>query len=424
MILHVACLPFPSYQGTQAALAAMLQASASTGRPTHLLTYARAAYELDAPYEIHRIPDFPRVCSLRSGPSWGKIALDARCIFETRRLVHRLRPTAIVAHHIEAAIAALAARVTPVYYVAHTSLARELPVHFPSLPARLVSGVARQVEQNVCARAVGVAAVAPSLARLLGKGARYLPVPWTIPTDAHRPRRDEARAALGLAADAQVCLYAGNLDRYQGWEHLIEALLVLRNTHPRARLLVATESGPSPVRLEAQRLGVADSVHFCRIDGERARELAHAASNLTWVPRWTEGGLPIKMLDAFSRKLPVVAMQRAATGLPVQDACITVPDDDAHALAAAARRLFEDHRAASAVREEACRYLATYHSAESFAAAMREFLGEDALSTYAPTRLFLDPNRTQQVPFSSQLGSEKQHGRPRGRIALIRAKTR
>ena len=67
MILHVACLPFPSYQGTQAAIAAMLDASTSTGRPTHLLTYAQAAYELDAPYEVHRIPDFPKVRSLRSG---------------------------------------------------------------------------------------------------------------------------------------------------------------------------------------------------------------------------------------------------------------------------------------------------------------------------------------------------------------------
>ena len=72
MILHVACLPFPSYQGTQAALAAMLEASATNGQ-THLLAYAAAGYELDAPYEVHRIPDFPKVRSLRSGPSWGKI---------------------------------------------------------------------------------------------------------------------------------------------------------------------------------------------------------------------------------------------------------------------------------------------------------------------------------------------------------------
>jgi len=395
VILHVACLPFPSYQGTQAALAAMLEASANSGHPTHLLTYAQAAYEIDAPYPIHRIPNSPEVRSLRSGPSWGKVALDARCIVETRRLARRFQPTVIVAHHIEAALAALAARVAPVYYVAHTSLSRELPAYFPSLPVRLVSGVARQIEESVCTRAAGVAAVAPSLSRLLGRGARYLPVPWA-PSTALRPTRGEARVALGLPADADVCLYAGNLDRYQGWEHLLEALMILRRTNPVACLLVATESDPAPARQHAERLGVSYSIHYRRIDGERARQLVHAASDLAWVPRKTEGGLPIKMLDAFSRELPVVAVDRATAALPVQDACISVPNDDAHALAAGARRLIEDDRLAVTLRKEARRYLVTHHSAEAYAAAMRQLLGacevspqatRPELSIYAPTRL-------------------------------------
>jgi glycosyltransferase involved in cell wall biosynthesis len=382
VILHVACLPFPSYQGTQAALAAMLEASAGMGRSTHLLTYAQGAYPLDARYEVHRIPDFPKVRSLRSGPSWGKVALDARCILETRRLAHRLRPEAIVAHHIEAALAALAARVAPVYYVAHTCLARELPEYLPSLPPGLVGRFAQRVEETVCVRAAGVAAVAPSLAQLLGRGAHYLPVPWTSPATRH-PARDEARAALDLSARTHICLYAGNLDRYQGWESLIEALAILRSTHPAAALLVATESDPAPTRRLAHRLGVADSVHFRRIDGEKARQLVHAASDLTWVPRRIEGGLPIKMLDAFARELPVVAMERATAALRVKDACVAVPDDDANALAAAASRLIEDDRAAATLAQHARRYLATHHSAETYAAAMRGLLGRPNASPQA-----------------------------------------
>jgi glycosyltransferase involved in cell wall biosynthesis len=354
------------------------------------LAYAQAAYELDAPYEIHRIPDFPKVRSLRSGPSWGKVALDARCIVETNRLAHRLRPTAIVAHHIEAALAALAARVAPVYYVAHTSLERELPLYFPSLPARLVGCGAKRIEEHVCVRAAGVAAVAPSLARLLGDEVTYLPVPWTVPATADRPTREEARTVLDLPADAQVCLYAGNLDRYQGWEYLIEALVFLLETHSRACLLVATESDPTPVRREAQRLGITDSVELCRIDGERARQLAHAASDLTWVPRRTEGGLPIKMLDAFARGLPVVAMERATAGLPARQACVTVPDDDAHALAAGARRVLENDHTAIAIGKQGRRYLATHHSVESFAAAMRTLLRESEAS---PQAMHREPRR-------------------------------
>lgn len=370
MILHIACLPFPSHQGTQAALDSMLRASVSSGRATHLLAYSHRAYEPEVPFEVHRIPDFPKVRSLRSGPSWGKIALDLRCIAETRRLARRLRPEAIVAHHIEAALTALAARAGPVYYVAHTSLGRELPVYFPLLPERLVGTTAAQLERLVCARAAGVAAVAPSLARLLGPRARYVPVPWPAQAGSERASRQEARAALGLPPHAHVCLYAGNLDRYQGWEHLLEAMVDLRRTHPRARLLIATESDPSPVWLGVKRVGAADAVHVCRLDGEPARKLAHAASDLAWVPRLTEGGLPIKMLDAFARKLPVVAMERAVAGLSAREACVVVPDDDPGALAIAARRLLDDERAAIALREGGLRYLAGHHSAASFTAAM------------------------------------------------------
>ncbi|MFW2389075.1 MAG: glycosyltransferase, partial [Polyangiales bacterium] len=250
MILHVACLPFPTHQGTQAAVAAMLDASAASGRHVELLTYAQSGYALDTRYEVHRIPDFPKVRSLRSGPSWGKLALDARCILEIRRLAKLRQPHAIIAHHIEAGAAALAARVAPVYYVAHTSLQHELPVYLPLLPSGIVSEVSRRVERTLCQGAAGVAAVAPSLAALLGRGTKYLPVPWPIPLGAPAEPA-EARRSLGIASEARVCLYAGNLDPYQGWEHLIEALAVLRRSLPGARLLIATESDPRPVYAEA-----------------------------------------------------------------------------------------------------------------------------------------------------------------------------
>lgn len=376
MILHVACLPFPSHQGTQAAIDAMLRASAGAGRDPHLLTYAHGAYEPHANYEIHRIPDFPKLRSLRSGPSWGKVALDARCVLETRRLAKALRPSAIVAHHIEAAAAALAAGVAPVYYVAHTSLRRELPVYFRRIPTRLVGAVAREVEARVCAQAAGVAAVAPALAKLLGAGTRYLPVPWEAPRTIDAPTQARARAELALAPGAQVCLYAGNLDRYQGWELLVDAIAALRRTHPAAVLLIATESEPGPARSEAERRGVADQTRFCRLDSERARALVHAASDLTWVPRRTEGGIPIKMLDAFARGLPVVAMERATACLPVKEACLVAPNDDARALAESARTLLGDGTSAAAMCTRAAHYLETEHGADAFVEAMCELLCE------------------------------------------------
>jgi glycosyltransferase involved in cell wall biosynthesis len=385
MILHVACLPFPSYQGTQAALDAMLRASVGSKRSAELLVYSHGAYAPHAPYRIHRISDFPKVRSLRSGPSLGKLLLDARCITETRRLWRRLRPNAVVAHHVEAALAALAAGARPLYYVAHTSLTRELPVYVPMLPASMVSRVAARAEAFICRHVDGVAAVAPALARLLGGDARYLPVPWPSPPKAHPPSRGQARRALQLPGDAPIFLYAGNLDPYQGWDHLLGALAVLRATKPRASLLLATESDPGPALREARRLGVEPSVHFRRLDGERARSLAHAASDLAWIPRRTEGGLPIKMLDAFARGLPVIAMERATAGLRTQGASVIVANDDPHALAAAAARLIDDAPARDALRKRGLDYLSAHHCTAAFDGAMQTLLSAEPTSLPTPS---------------------------------------
>lgn len=376
MILHVACLPFPSYQGTQAALDAMLRASTACGHEPHLVVYSHGAYEIDAPYPVHRVPDFPRVRSLRSGPSVGKLILDARAVGQVRRLVRTLRPRAIMAHHIEAALVGLAARAAPLYYVAHTSLRGELPVYLPSLPQSLVSLAGSQAEALVFRRVQGAAAVSPRLAAMLGGQTHYLPVPWPQAPVEGRPSRAGAREALDLPRDAHVCLYAGNLDRYQGWEDLLNALPQLRKTHTRAVLLVGTESDPAPARLVARELGVDGAVCFRRLDGEKARALLHAASDLAWIPRRIDGGLPIKMLDALARGVPVIAMKRATAGLSVGEACVVVPDDDPAALASTARRLLDDAPGRDRLREHGFRYLATRHGARSFDAAMKDLLGE------------------------------------------------
>lgn len=383
MIVHLACLPFPSHQGTQAALDAMLRAWSASGRSAHLLTYAHGASTPDPPYSIHRVPDFPKVRSLRSGPSWGKVALDARCVTSTRALARRLCPNAILAHHIEAAVTALIADVAPVYYVAHTSLTHELPVYFPRLPRQAVSAAGRAAERWVCARAEGVAAVAPSLANLL-PNARHVPVPW--PSAVDRPPKDEARAALDLPANARLCLYAGNLDRYQGWEHLLDAVARLRLVEKRARLLIATESDTGPARRAARLLGIAEALDFRGLSSEHARRRVHAAADVAWVPRRTEGGLPIKMLDAFARGVPVVAMERATAGLPVGDACSVVPNDDPNALAEASRRVFGDSVAANKTRDRASDYLAAHHSASRYVDAMQDWLGAAAATRTTATQ--------------------------------------
>ena len=89
--LHVAALPFPTYQGTQAAIHAMLDATSRVDPDAALFTYATEGYATSTRFAVHRVGDLPRLRSLRSGPSLGKLVVDARMLFELQALARKLR---------------------------------------------------------------------------------------------------------------------------------------------------------------------------------------------------------------------------------------------------------------------------------------------------------------------------------------------
>ncbi|MCU0676605.1 MAG: glycosyltransferase, partial [Myxococcota bacterium] len=309
--LHLACLPFPSPQGTQAIVRAMVEALADAGHDTHLLTYAHGAGDAARGVEHHRLSDFPRARSLRSGPSFSKVALDLQMITRARRLASSLGPDLVIAHGIEAAHVARLGHLSSIARTlnyAHTRFDAELPTYAPAdegVRAQLRSRALRDLGSALdrSAARLPTVAITPDLAAHLtrrrhGASATTLLPPWS-PLDP--PRSDEripARASLELPLDAKVVLYAGNLDGYQGWEEAAEAA-----RRASATFLVATESDPTPLeRFPHVRIRLAD---------ERDRRRAYAACDLAIVPRRAPGGLPIKLLDALARDVPVVAGPRA-----------------------------------------------------------------------------------------------------------------
>ncbi|MCB9599758.1 MAG: glycosyltransferase [Sandaracinus sp.] len=318
--LHVACLPFPSPQGTQAVLRAMVEALASAGHDTHLLTYAHGQGLAPVGVTHHRLSDFPRARSLRSGPSWQKVALDLRLVATLRRLTRGLRPDAVVAHGVEAAWVARAARVPALYY-AHTRFDAELPT-YASLPGLAALGRAL----DAVASAGPTVAITPDLGAHLS-ARREVPTllpPWAPSEPPRSDERRAARVAMGLARDAKVVAYAGNLDGYQGWEEAAEAV-----ARCAATFLVGTESDPSPLRdVPHRRVPLAT---------EHDRRRLHAACDVVVVPRRAPGGLPIKLLDALARDVPVVAGPRALAGLR-PDGVERAASDEADGLALALER--------------------------------------------------------------------------------------
>ncbi len=102
-----------------------------------------------------------------------------------------------------------------------------------------------------------------------------------------------------------MLLYAGNLDAYQGLDDVLRPLANLVRRHPRLTLLLATQSPARAFVRRADAAGLAGHVVRAQLANECDRRLVHAASDLAPIPRGAPGGLPIKLLDALARGVPV-----------------------------------------------------------------------------------------------------------------------
>lgn len=347
MALHVAALPFPTPQGTQAAIRFMVEALPGAS----LLTYGYGdGSAVTVP--LRRAPRLSRASSLRSGPSLGKVLDDVGLALAVRRSGER----SVIAHHVEAAAACLLARV-PYAFVAHTDLGPELPTYLPSRWSPLAARLGRMIDAVAIVGATSVAAVSPllaeTLARRTGRVVHALPVPWPLATPISEGERHAARQALGVRHP--TLLYAGNLDGYQGLEVLARARATLASFDA----LLATSSAGELAGFRTVPLAT-----------EEDRRRAHAAADVVVVPRKSPGGVPIKLLDALARGVPVAAAPRALAGHAMEGVELAARDDDPAALAEAivrAAALEGDTRRARI--EAGRRYVAERHSAAAFRAA-------------------------------------------------------
>lgn len=348
--LHVAAMPYPTQQGTQALVHAMLSELAAAGHDTHLLCYPHAGFERVAAYTVHRSVEVARNPSERSGPSLRKIVQDVQLVRDVRRLCKRLRPQRVVAHHVEAAIAAQCASASNLTFVAHTSVAAELPSYFaPALEAGFMH-TGRALDRAAAWHAARHLAISPLLQARLSRDTRHafelLVPPWRAHAPIDTEERAKARARFNLKATDEVALYAGNLDTYQGLDVLCAGLEHALTARAHLRWLIGTDSDPKAFQ-RALSDELRGRTQLVPLASNEVRRALHAASDVALVPRRTPGGLPIKLLDSLAHGLPVLAAHRATAGFEFGAACALIPDDDAPAWCAGIARYFDlsvEHR--------------------------------------------------------------------------------
>ncbi|GAA3793572.1 glycosyltransferase family 4 protein [Streptomyces phyllanthi] len=305
-----------------------------------------------APSEAERAYDFRGVGAVhvpvpRSSDPTSVTALRMACA--DADLVH--------AHGLHAAFrAALALSGRPVPFVvtwhsrAHADGARG---HLLRLLERRVAKAASVV--------LGTTSDLVERARLRGaRDARLaaiaLPAPRAAEDDSGRPP-SKARAELG-ATDRPLLMAVGMLDRYRGYETLLDAARAWRGLDPVPLLVVAGEGPLRPLmqrRIEDEQLPV-------RLVGRRedVAELI-AAADLALLPGSWEARSVLAQ-EAFHARVPLVAAD--VPGIPelVGDAAELVPHGDADAFGEAVVRLLADPDRRELLREKGVRQAATWPS--------------------------------------------------------------
>lgn len=315
-MLHVAAMPVPSPQGTQASIRAMVRAHLEAGDETHLLAYAHGdGTPIDDGLVLHRAGDGARDRSLRSGPSARKLVSDVALARALARVTRAYDFDLVIAHHVEAALACAAVLRREWTFVAHTALGAELP-SYTKRAGFAASFAGDMLERRLVRNAPRVLAIAPRLVRHLhvlhGRDVGLVTIPWqTMRTkDVTDTTDDEARRTarneLGFAPNDRVFLYAGNFDAYQGLDVAMDGFE--RAGDPSCKLLVLSASGPRDFPIEDRR-----RVRFAPL-ADRTRTLAHAACDAAIVPRSHLGGVAIKLLDALERRAFVLASPLATGG--------------------------------------------------------------------------------------------------------------
>lgn len=175
------------------------------------------------------------------------------------------------------------------------------------------------------------------------------------------------------ARPARQILFLGRVGVRKGVFDLLPAFAAARDINGGLELTIAGDGAIARAKREAERLGVADHVDLRGWVGPQEREALFSRADIFVLPSRNEG-LPMSVLEAMARGLPVIATP--VGGLPelIEDGVngLLVPPGDPQALARAILKLADDQEGRDALGRAARETILARHSAAVTLPALEE----------------------------------------------------
>lgn len=346
-ILMLAPEPIYTPRGTPIAILNRCRALTSLGQQVDLVTYPIGQDVAVPGLRFVRSPRVPGLRRVKIGPSLAKLPLDALLLWEAARQLRRCRYDVIQTVEEAGAIGWLLRAIFRVPHVhdVHSDLTTVLG-DYGFGRRHPVTVLARWVERHVLKGAKVIIVNFPALAPLATAQAPGKPVHvincWPLGRRADPALSDKLRSSWGQ--DRQLILYTGSFEPYQGLPLLIEAMTIVRDSLPRARLVLVggRPEQVAEVTRQSERLGIADAIICAGLQPFDEIPSYLAAGDVLVSARREGINTPLKVYDYLLAGKPIVATRTASHLEVLNDKCALLTHPTPEALATALLAVLRD----------------------------------------------------------------------------------
>jgi glycosyltransferase involved in cell wall biosynthesis len=352
----------------------LVEVLCAQGHAVDLLTYHEGAdLDIDG-LKILRTPALPGLRHIPIGISWKKLVCDLLICAQLVRLVLSRRYDVI--HAVEEAVfPAILLRSSSharVVYDMDSMLGESLVSRWRLL--RPLERVLRVIERAVIRRTDAVFAVCSDLAQHVSDDAPGVPVflieDVALPSHQNCGSAEPLRELLDI--QGSLALYVGNLQRYQGVEHVVRAMAQLPRALDLTLVLIGgAENDIARLRALVRKLHVEERVYLLG-----PRPLAQltgflAQADILVSPRSQGSNTPMKVYSYMNSGTPILATRILSHTQVLDDNCAQLVEPNSQALAHGLAALAADEPLRARLGAAARRRAREKYSVEAFREKVR-----------------------------------------------------